>query len=113
MVQWKQIAQREGWKDVVRLPEVKFSETILDPVHALALLLFAGKSLWLKPSHGELIRLTYEKPYFIITVWKEGSAQLLHLSLVKMPLSCSNPPCPAPPRTDGAGLFALWRVIAE
>jgi len=76
MVQWKQIAQREGWKDVVRLPEVKFSETILDPVHALALLLFAGKSLWLKPSHGELIRLTYEKPYFIITVWKEGSAHV-------------------------------------
>ena len=73
MVQWKQIAQREGWKDVVRLPEVKFSETILDPVHALALLLFAGKSLWLKPSQSELIRVAYKKSHFVITKWMESS----------------------------------------
>jgi len=69
-MQWKQI---ERWEDKIELPEIRFNEVVTDPTYAIALLLFGGRTLWLRPADDELVRLVYKKPHFVVTKWRKGS----------------------------------------
>jgi hypothetical protein len=76
MTQWEQIALREGVRfSPISLPKVRFVET-LEPLRALALLIFHQRNIWIQPSSDKLIRVSYTPPHFEITVWREGAAHL-------------------------------------